>query len=267
MQVAHARVAACGERGVEVRDQGTQPQALVLVAADQDAVGAFIGHHLHRCTFGGRRALVERVHDPHHFGRPRVLQRHDLHVLVSHLVDALDDAHDARHVVGVIGDDEDVGGGVGDQVPVLRNHRPQNRHQLRCADVPDVDHLGHDLVRARAHAIGQIDARQLARVRVGQDLDHVPVPGWHGDEAIHLEDRQERLVERRRRHRRRGQHGHLRPHPRVDDEVLAGRRADRFCDLGDVRVLEIRRDALPRLLRRGERGAEEHRERAHCKGT
>jgi len=33
-------------------------------------------------------------------------------------------------------------------------------------------------------------------------------------------------------------------HPRVDDEVLAGRHADRFDDLRDVGVLEIRGDAL-----------------------
>ena len=46
VQVAHARVAAGLERGVQVRDQRADAQALRLLAADQHAVGALIGDHL-----------------------------------------------------------------------------------------------------------------------------------------------------------------------------------------------------------------------------
>src|SRR2546430_16750176 len=46
-----------------------------------------------------------------------------------------------------------------------------DRHQLRGAHVPHVDHLGHELVRGGAHAVGQVDGRDLARVGIGEDLD------------------------------------------------------------------------------------------------
>ena len=70
----------------------------------------------------------------------------------------------------------------------------------------------------------------------------IDVARRHGDEAVHLQDRQERLVERVRRHRRRRQHRHLRAHARIDDEVLARDLADGLDDLRDVGVLELRRD-------------------------
>src|SRR6185503_11669610 len=88
-------------------------------------------------------------------------------------------------------------------------------------------------------------ARQLARVRVGNDLDRVT--GGHGDEAVHLQDRQERLVERVRRHRRRGEDRHLGTYARIDDESLTGDLTDGLDDLREVGVAERRRDR--RLLR------------------
>ncbi len=73
----------------------------------------------------------------------------------------------------------------------------------------------------RADVIRQVDRRASARALASGTI-FTTLPDGHGDEAVHLQDRQERLVEGRRRHRRRGQHRHLRAHPRVDDEVLAG---------------------------------------------
>ena len=125
---------------------------------------------------------------------------------------------------------------------VLRDHRPQDRHQLRRTHVLHIEHLRHDLIRGAAHVIGQVDRGELARIGIGQDLDHVA--RRHRDEAVHLQDRQERLVEGRRRHRGRREHRHLGAHPRVDDEVLARGCRHRLRDLRDVRVLEVRRDAL-----------------------
>jgi len=34
-----------------------------------------------------------------------------------------------------IGDDQHIAGGIGGQLPVLGDERPQNRHQLRCTDI------------------------------------------------------------------------------------------------------------------------------------
>jgi hypothetical protein len=76
------------------------------------------------------------------------LQRHDLHVRIAHLIDALDDAHDAIHVIGAVGDDENVRRRIGGEVAVLRNERPQNRHELRGVHALHRDHLRHDFIGA-----------------------------------------------------------------------------------------------------------------------
>ena len=61
---------------------------------------------------------------------------------------------------------------------------------------------------------------------------------------MHLQKREEGLVKRGGRHRRRGEHGDLRTHARIDDDVLARGGADGLNDLGNVRVFEAGRDAL-----------------------
>jgi hypothetical protein len=84
-----------------------------------------------------------------------------------------------------------------------------------------------------------------------------PLAAGHGDEAVHGENRLERLPETLRRDRRGGAHGDLRAHPRVDDDVLVGRHLHRLDDLRDVRILEVQGDArfiVALRLRRGEGG-------------
>ena len=49
--------------------------------------------------------------------------------------------------------------GSGRELAVLRHQRPQDRHQLRRADVLHRDHLGDDLIRARADMVGQVVGR------------------------------------------------------------------------------------------------------------
>ena len=61
---------------------------------------------------------------------------------------------------------------------------------------------------------------------------------------MHLQQREERLVERVRRHRRLRQHRDLRAHARVGNDGLAGGRRHGLDDLADLRVFEVRRDAL-----------------------
>jgi hypothetical protein len=199
-QVAHLGVAARLQRRVEVRDQRLQPQPLRGLAAHQHAVGALVGDHLdlrHAGAFGtGRTAGIQAVDDADDLGGACVLQLHDVDRLVALLVDALDDAHHATHVRGAVRDDQHVRGRIGREVPVLRDQRPQDRHQLRGAHVLDGDHLRDDLVGGRADARGQVVGRDLARIGVRDDLDRVA--GGHRDEAVHLQDGQEGLVERGR---------------------------------------------------------------------
>src|SRR6185312_12975643 len=136
---------------------------------------------------GRLRTLVQRIHDAHDLGGGGVLQRHDLHVLVTDLVDAPDDADHAVHVVGAVRDDQDVARRVGGEVSILRNHRAENGNELRRVDVLDVDDLRDDLIGGRAHGVRKVDGRALSRVGVGQDLDDAAV--GDGDEVI---DRQNR---------------------------------------------------------------------------
>jgi len=96
--------------------------------------------------------------------------------------------------------------------------------------------------------VGQVDRRNLSRIRVGQDFRDLA--RLHGDEAVDLQDREIGLVESRGRHRSRRDHRHLRTHAWVDDEVLAGSGCNRFRDLRNVRILEIRRDAAALLCGR-----------------
>ena len=241
-QVTDLRVAARLKRRVHVRDQRLESQALGTLAAHQHAVGAVVGHHLHRrlaaALRGGRG--VQAVDRPHDLGGARVLQRNHVDFLVARLVDALDDARHAIHVRRAVRDDQHVRCRVGGEMAVLRDQRPQDRHQLRGADVLDGDDLRDDLVGGRTHARGQVVGGQLAGIRVRQDLDHLARRDGH--EAVHLQDRQERLVEGVGRHRRRGNHRDLCPDPRIDDEVLAGDRAHRLDDLREVGVLVVGRD-------------------------
>jgi len=84
------------------------------------------------CPFGRRLLLIQGIDDAYHLGRRGVLQWHDLHVRIAHLIDALDDAHDAVHVIGAIGDYENVRGRIGGEVAVLRNER-RRRIGTSCA--------------------------------------------------------------------------------------------------------------------------------------
>ena len=75
----------------------------------------------------------------HHFGGRAFCIGITSMSCIADLVDALDDLHDPVHVAGVIGNDDHVGGLVGGDVPVLRDQRPQHRHQLHGAHVLDGD--------------------------------------------------------------------------------------------------------------------------------
>jgi hypothetical protein len=159
VQIPHLRVTARRERRVEVRNERLEPQPLRRLAAHEHAVGAVVGHDLdlrHARAFGRRAAGIKCVDDADDVGRGRVLQRDHVNRLVALLVDALDDAHQSVHVRRAIRDDQHVRGRVGCQVPVLRDQRPQDRHELRGAHVLDRDDLGDDLVGAGAHAGRQV---------------------------------------------------------------------------------------------------------------
>jgi len=68
-QVTNLGVTAILQRGIEMRDQSPQTQAVTLVAADQNAVGSRIGDQ-GRCDLGtvGARLLRQRGHNSDNIG-------------------------------------------------------------------------------------------------------------------------------------------------------------------------------------------------------
>ena len=248
------RVATRFKWRVEVGHQGLEPQALAAFAAKQNAVGAFVRHELHATAFGAGLSSSERVHYAHHFGCRSMLEADNVDVFIATLVDALDDPGEPVHVIGAVGDDEDVRRRVGGQMAVLRNERAQDGHQLRRTDVAYLQDLRDDFIGGAADFVGQVVRGNLPCVGVRNDFPHAP--RRHGHEAMHLQDGQEGLVERFRRHGRGGEHRHLRLGARVDNEILARDLAYRFDDLAEVRVFVVRRDewAVGAVARGGGRG-------------
>ena len=224
-----------------------------MFARDEHAVRAIVGNDFERAP--GIAALlplcagVQRVHDAHDLGRARVLEPYEIDIVIAGAIEALDDPLQAVDVARAIGNDERVRAGDVREVTLLRNQRSQGRHQLRGIHVLNLDHLCDDLVRGRAHAIRQVVRRHLARVRVGQDLRDIA--RLHRHEAVHLQDRQECLIERLGRHRCRREDRDVRAHAGVDDERAAGDRADGLDDLRDVCVAKGRGNRLLLLLLSG----------------
>jgi len=270
-EIAHLRVAALLERRVEMRDERAHAQPLRQLARNEHAVGAIIRDDLDaiRRVAALRAAAgagVERVDHAHDFRGARVLEPDELDFIVARTIEALDDAHQTMNVVGAVGNDEGVCARDVGEVALLRDERTQARNELGGAHVSYIDDVRDDLVGVGADPLGQVVRRPLTRVLIGQDLRDVA--RLDGHEAVHLQDRQERLIEGVRRHRRRRQDRHVRAHARIDDERLAGDGADRFDDLRDVGVAEGRGDGLLLLggsdipSERAEEGAREQPDRA-----
>jgi len=146
----------------------------------------------------------------------------------------------------------------------LRHQRTQHRHQLCRVHIFDGDDLGDELFRTGRDTAGQIPVGHLARVGVRHDLDDAA--GFHGDELVDLQQRQEGLVEGFRGHRRLRQHGDLRAHAPIRNDGLAGHLRHRFDDLADFHVAEVRRDALALALGADQAGGGEghHQDQQAC---
>ena len=192
-----ATVVGVGRQLVAGRDQRAQAQTVALVSADQDAIGSCVGNEARGNRHAVRaRLLGERSQDTDDLGRRGVLERYDLDVLVTGLVDAANDADQSGHVGGAIGYDQHVRTGVSDEVAVLRYERPQYWHELGGADVPDLKNLGNDVVATQAGATD--GSGVLPGSGIGQDLDEVT--GLHGHITVDFQNREEGFVEGIRRH-------------------------------------------------------------------
>ena len=265
-QVAHPGVATLLERRIQMRDQGPDPQAVHLVAADQHAVSAFVGNHRDcRAPARGTGTLLQGSHDANGFGRRSVYQPNDFVFLVAFQVNAPNNAQYAVDVGRTVGNDQQVGGRMRCQVPVLRDQWSQDRDQLRGGDIPDRYHPGHDVIRSLP-ACHVFPAGHLPRVGVRQNLDNVA--RRDRNKPVDRQNRQECLVEGVRAHRRSRQHRYLGRDSRINDEILAGNFADRFDDLADVGIFVVRRNrrALRMARNRVQRAGKNQAHGNHCTG-
>ena len=185
-----------------------------------------------------------------------MLQGNHLYLAVADLVDAADDADQAFDVDGAVGNDQHVGGRVGRQVSLLRHQRPQDRHQLCRGHIVHLYHAGdHFITTTRRRIVGGGNAVLLG-IHVRYDLDHFAA--GNGSEAVHLENRQEHLVNLVAVHRPGGHHRDLALDARVDDEIAVGNLGNRADQCTDVRILEVQCHRLGMQLRNAQPPCQQH---------
>ena len=172
-----------------------------------------------------------------------MLELNDLHLVAFRVVQAVDDGAHTLNVVGMVADDQRVGGPHRRQMAVLGHQWAQHRHQLFHRRVIHRDHLGDQLFTVHAAGVG--GQRQVALLGggVGDDLDHPA--GGHSGIAVDLEHRQEQLIDFVGGQWLVGNDSHVTgAHPRIDDKVLPGHFRDLVDERLNVRVADIHRPVL-----------------------
>ncbi len=250
-QVHDVDVARRGRRLVELGDQGAdEVRARRARRADEERIAARLGENRHPLAGvpAGRR-IEHAPEQDRDVARDRVLQPDDVDVGARGRVDRGDDARDAAHVLGVIGDDDGVVRRIGVDGVVRRDQRAQHRHHVRRRFVVEAKHLRDQLVPARPARGAPRLHRSALELGVGLG-DHAD-DAARFDQAVALQaqrrgQRRHRLVGRERLVDREVQRAF---DARIDDEGFARELGDRAHHRVDFGIGEIERDAL--LGRRG----------------
>ncbi|MNI28218.1 hypothetical protein D3C73_819860 [compost metagenome] len=257
-QVHHMQVAGLILGLVQLLHQlPRQACAARAAGAQQHAVAARVGHHHHLL----RRLRALRVqqwcdHRRHVHGNT-LLQLDHVGVHAGRRIHAGDHPRDALQVVGVVGDDQRVVARVrGDRI-VRGDHRPQHRHQRRCALVAECK-------RACGYLASRAADTNTTAQQLGIGLWHHPADAStfdHG-KAAHAQCTQQQLVSLHTADRPIGDNGHLAGHPWVDQELAAGeacRHAQHPTDVGVHQVqLHGFATGVLRLHRRRKMGQAHH---------
>ncbi len=261
LEVNHLDVAALLQRRVQVLDQLAHARALDLIAIDQHAVGAGIGHQEQfRLAALLRLRLGQLLQHAHHVLGHGKAQAHDLGLLHGGAVHALDHVADALDIRRDIGNDDRVTGRVGRHVRLLGHERTQYRNELRRGDILQADHLGDVFgIDPAAVGAGHLD-RGGARVLAGDDADHAARAD--GGVAMHFEDRQEQVVKLGTGYRLGGHHLDLALHGGVDHDGRAGHLGDKLDQLLDIRLFQVDGVILRRHGRRSQHRREKQRQQA-----
>ena len=245
----HLHAAGGAGGAVQLLDQRHQAGAGAAVALDNQTVGALIGDHGGAALGAPAPVVSGRVRggqffqQRHHIAGERVLQLNDFNLVAFSVVEAVDNGAHALNVVGMVADNQRVGGSHRRQVTVLRHQRAQHRHQFLNRRVVHRDHLGDQLFTVHAARVG--GQRQVALLGggVGDDLDHAT--GRHCGVTVDLKHRQEQLIDFVGGQWLVGNDSHVTgAHPRIDDKVLPGHFRDLVDERLNVRVADIHRPVL-----------------------
>ena len=248
--------------------QGANARPLQLVAADQHAVGARVGHQQHLCFttallgFG----LGQGVQHADHILGYREAQLDDIGLLHRRFVHAIDDAAYAVDVAGQIGNDNGVAGGVGRHMGLLWHQGAQYRNQLGGGDIFQADDFGHVFVGGVSAGIAiAYPHRGGAGILALYDPDHAI--GAHGGVAVHLQNGQEQLVQLLAGDRLAGNHLDLALHGGVHHDGGARGFRHELDQLLDIGFFQVDGELLGRGLHRAEQQGQQDGERTAAGNT
>jgi hypothetical protein len=142
----------------------------------------------------------------------------DFVFLAGH-INPRDDLSDTIDIDGAIRNDQHVTGLIRHHMALLRNHGPQDGHQLRGGDVLQLDDPGDHLIALAIIPRPGHSHPGLFGIDIGDDLDDFS--GGHGGKTMHLQHRQEDLIDLILIKGLAGDDGDLALDPGVDDEILA----------------------------------------------
>jgi hypothetical protein len=226
-------------RPVELRDQGSQALELTRLALQDQRVVALVGHDRDPArSLGGAADLLrcELLEERGHGADPGLLQLHDLDARGVCDVELPDDAFEAKDVLGVIRDDDDVRFRRGGKVAVLRYQGTQDFQELRRVHVLRGHHPRDQLIAA--YVLLLVELR--AALACDGLLDHLDdVAGGYGGETVHPQHREEQIVDRVPVETAGRDDRDAPLDARIDDEIPAGDPRDLIDEVADVGILQV----------------------------
>src|SRR5680860_988750 len=192
-----------------MRDQTTHAQARLFLPAQQDAIGAIVRDQQRltgQLSTGQLRIpLLHGGDHAHNFAGRGVFHPDHFYRIADRIIHAFHDLLDPVDVGGAIGNDQRVVRGIRRQMTLLWNQRPQDGYELRGRNTIDVDDARDQLVALAA--VGKLRGT-LFGGNIRYDLDDLA--DWYGGVTVHLQHRQQDLIDLVLVHRLGGNHRDLR---------------------------------------------------------
>ena len=177
-----------------------------------------------------------------------MLQTNDFDLAVTAFVDFADNADQPLDIPGAVRNYQHIAGRIGRQVSLLRHQWPQDRHQLCCGDIIDLDNPRHHGVATARLFIAGIGNTVLLGADIRHDLDHFTA--GDGGKTVYFQYRLEYFIDFIAVHRPRRHHRYFTFNARINDKITSGyfgNGANKGIDIG---IFQIQRHGL-RHQRRG----------------